>query len=648
MTGTDPQVFEKRLDEFAGGAPAGPRVIWEISTRLRLLGDTHIGSAAPSAPHAAESEVDQLLDRDPVTREPRLRASTLAGLLRHHLADRCDPPVHADATGAAGAGRRGWADTLFGAPAVPEFAATDTEPATMSALDIDDAVAVLPEDANITVRVGNRIDPDSGTAAPGAFWRMEVLPAGTSFTVTMRLRVPDGDEGRLLALVSTAAAGLAADSEGETSDDGLPGPAGIRIGARTGRGYGEVVAEAWHVRRHDLHTPEGWGAYYARGWEERWKEARNGLETSDRHARLESAVDGTLAALRTAALAEAGHDERAGWTARDLERTHTAFHHELDARRADVRCRDTFVVTLAVAERSTRSFVPAPFDDLDGAPATGPWPGVLLVGDTPAPDRLGEVDRAHRTRPRYSDGRVQWRPELGGTAVFALFKRTARGLVREIAGTAEQPGAEWDVSGDPAHNWFAHWWGSDTGPGGDGGPRPARLRLRSPGVLSESTRLRTTRTTIDTLFGDTVDGRLFTDDVEAGGVARVVLDAADADDALRGLLTLVVRELYTVPFHSIGGGAGVGHGRLTVRSAVLVSRRPGEETERTDLLRAIDDPASPDRARAADWLAELHKEAGGGADPSAAGTPSGARSPRAQPSGAASSGAASSGGEGNG
>ncbi|MFC7330508.1 RAMP superfamily CRISPR-associated protein [Marinactinospora rubrisoli] len=647
MTGTAPQGFEKRLDEFAGGAPAGPRVLWEISTRLRLLGDTHIGSAAPSAPHSAESEVDQLLDRDPQTGKPRLRASTLAGLLRHHLADRCDPPGRADATGATGSGERGWADTLFGAPAVPEFAAADTEPATMSALDIDDAVADLPQDANITVRVGNRIDPDSGTAAPGAFWRMEVLPAGTSFTVTMRLRVPDGgDEGRLLALVSTAAAGLAADDRDDAPENGLPGP--IRIGARTGRGYGEVVAEAWHARRHDLHTPEGWEAYYAREWQTRWDDARDILENSGRPARLESAVDDTFAALRTAALADAGNDEWAGWTARDFERTHTAFHHELDARRADVRCRDVLVVTLAVAERPTRSFVPAPFDDPGGTPATGPWPGLLLVGDTPAPDRLGEVDRAHRTRPRYSGGRVQWRPELGGTALFALFKRTARSLVREIAGTAEQPGTEWDVSGDPAHNWFAHWWGSDTGPGGDGGPRPARLRLRSPGVLSESTTLRTTRTTIDTLFGDTVDGRLFTDDVEAGGVARVVLDATDADDALRGLLTLVVRELHTVPFHSIGGDAGVGHGRLTVRSAVLVSRRPGEDPERTDLLRAINDPAGPERARAADWLAELHKEAGGGADPSAAGTPSGARSPRAQPSGVQPSGAASSGGEGNG
>ncbi|WP_017598445.1 RAMP superfamily CRISPR-associated protein, partial [Nocardiopsis lucentensis] len=501
--------------------PFPPALVWEVTARLRLLSDTHVGAAQATPRHAAETDVDLCLDRDPRTGLPRLRATTLAGILRHELADRTGDPEGVRA--------------LLGASEPRDEVGQEVPPPVPSALDLDDAQAELPEGAAVAVRVGTRVDPAAGAVLPGRTWQWEVLPSGTVLTAHLRLAVPaPEDEPRLLALLVLAAGGL----------DGA-GP-GARIGGRSGRGYGSVRAERWSVLRHDLSEEHGWFAYHARTWAERWSG--------------DAAADGDAAALADAlggALVVHGRD---------------AAVVELVARSAvaDRRHRAELHLTLAVAERA------AP-PGADGAPE--PRPGLLMVGDVPVGDRIGEVDRAHRYRPVVTgaDGfpgasafpadpatptgppgpsalsgpagstastgptDVRLAPVLGDTALFSLFKRIAARLVRDTAEHLGGPVTRW-------RRWHTHWWGADTERDTERGtaiPRPSRVRLRSTPALSGGAPLTATRLTVDALFGDAVDGRLFSTDLHCGGGADVVLDVRDPDDALLGLLALIVRELAT-------------------------------------------------------------------------------------------------------
>src|SRR5690625_373146 len=384
------------LFDFATGDP-GPVVLWELTARVRLHSDTHIGSADDSARTAGDITP---LDRGSRSGRPRLRATTQAGLLRHHLAERLSP----DAPGVVA--------ELFG-EAAPRSAETGTGTALPSALDIDDAYAELPPEAGVSVRAGNRVDPGSGAAAPGALWRMETLPAGTGFTLTLRLQVGEHDsEGRLLALAALAADGIAA-----TGSD-----PGVSIGARTARGYGAVRCEGWHVRRHDLARPQGWADWFALTWEQRRDRAHRAV-AGRRRATAEAA--GTAEAALSPLIAEylADAPELAARIGDDYTRTLT--DHGTDHRR-----RDELALTLRLAERPTEALL---------APAaSGPHahrPGLLMVGEAPSLESAGEVDRAHLRRPAVGgDGAVQWRPTLGDTALFALFKRMSRRIVRDISG----------------------------------------------------------------------------------------------------------------------------------------------------------------------------------------------------------------------
>ncbi|QRN80086.1 MAG: hypothetical protein JK586_18490, partial [Nocardiopsis sp. BM-2018] len=211
-------------------------------------------------------------------------------------------------------------------------------------------------------------------------------------------------------------------------------------------------------------------------------------------------------------------------------------------------------------------------------------PGLLMIGDTPADDRLAEVDRAHRRRPvvtgtgsEIGNRAVELRPVLGDTALFALFKRIGGRLVRDAAEHLAGEEAGW-------REWHAYWWGAQSHTGG-GDERP-----------------------VDALFGDAVDGRLFTTDLHCGGSAEVVFDVTEPDDAVRGLLALVVRELATVPLDALGAGSGSGNGRLVATRAVLVSHEgDGSEPQEVDLIAALANPHGRDAEVARGWLPALHR-----------------------------------------
>ncbi|WP_460770808.1 RAMP superfamily CRISPR-associated protein [Nocardiopsis nanhaiensis] len=552
----------------------GPRpdaVVWELTARLLLLTDAHVGAARATPRHAAESDVDLSLDRDPRTGVPRLRATTLAGLLRHELVART-----ADTAGVA---------TLLGSDDARAATGTGVSAPSPSALDVDDAHATLPESAPVTVRVGTRVDPATGAVRPGRMWQWEVLPAGTVFTAHLRLHVAaPADEARLLTQFVLAARGFGGD-----------GP-GIRIGGSSGRGHGAVRATRWAAVRHDLTDEPEWFGYHSRDWESRWREGREALAAS-------GATD--LAALLDTGLREHG-------------RTAIAAHLAARALSVDRRQRAELHLELNVAERAE----PAP----ETPPPSDPSslrPGLLLIGDVPEAGRLAEVDRAHRRRPTVSgndDDQVEVRPVLGDAALFALLKRLGGRLVRDAAehlrgaGASREAGAQRgsERDGECGHwrAWHDHWWGADTvhRPGAPPVPPvPARIRLRATPVLTGGAPLTTTRLTVDALFGDAVSGRLFTKDLHCGGSAEAVLDITEPDDAIRGLLALVVRELATVPLDTLGAGAGSGNGRLSATGAVLVTYKgTGEEPERVDLLSALRAPDGEAARTVRGWLAALH------------------------------------------
>src|SRR5690625_3715238 len=179
----------------------------------------------------------------------------------------------------------------------------------------------------------------------------------------------------------------------------------------------------------------------------------------------------------------------------------------------------------------------------------------------------------------------------------------SRRIVRDISGESGSAVEDWPCD-SPARRLHSRWWGGDGGV--HSAPEASSVRLRRAAELTGGTPQRTTRVTIDALFGDTVDASLLTDDVHARGQAETVLDIPDPADAVRGLLALIVRELHTVPMDAVGGGSGAGHGRITAASAVLTRRGPGADAVPVDLVAAVDDPESADRAAARSWLAALH------------------------------------------
>ncbi|WP_017589753.1 RAMP superfamily CRISPR-associated protein [Nocardiopsis ganjiahuensis] len=588
-------------DSFADEyGPRPPGVVWEFAARLCLLTDAHVGAARATPRHTAESDVDLYLDRDPRTGVPRLRGTTLAGLLRHELAARTADPVGPAA--------------LLGSDDAGELTGARTPAPLPSALDVDDAHAVLPDGAAVTVRVGTRVDPATGAVSPGRMWQWEVLPAGTVFTAHLRLRVgAPSEEARLLTLLVLAARGL-----------GDEGP-GIRIGGRSGRGYGAVRAARWAARRHDLTDEHGWFAYHARDWRTRWRQGEEALAAGDilaesgpaesRSAGRPSPGPGP-AAHRAAADHRSGTD-LAGLVAdrlREHGREATAAHLAARAEGADRRRRAELRMELHVAERPE----PAP----SGRPPVPEElrPGLLMIGDTPVDGRLAEVDRAHRRRPFVTGAdaggggtadtatgaaEVELRPVLGDTALFALFKRVGGRIARDAAEHLVGEEAAW-------REWHGHWWGADTdqSPGAPPTPSvPSRIRLRATPSVTGGAPLTTTRLTVDALFGDAVDGRLFTSDLHCGGSAEAVLDITEPDDAVRGLLALVVRELVTVPFDTLGAGSGSGNGRLVATRAVLVGYEgDGAEPHQVDLVTALTDPDSYEAAVVRGWLPALHRQ----------------------------------------
>ena len=113
---------------------------------------------------------------------------------------------------------------------------------TMSALIVADA-ACVSEQVTTLIRDGVRVDAQSGSAAAGAKFDVEVVERGTEFKLYLECVIRQADEENY-SLTELFLAILHAFQQG-----------GIRLGARTRRGYGRGKVESWEIRDLRMDNP---------------------------------------------------------------------------------------------------------------------------------------------------------------------------------------------------------------------------------------------------------------------------------------------------------------------------------------------------------------------------------------------------------
>lgn len=358
----------------AGGIPAAT-IEWIFAATLTLASETHLGGQGD--PLDPDGPIDQVLDRDDATGQPRVRLTSLIGLLRHHLMNTLDG-YGAEAAAPAGDDTDTDLTRLFGSTAAS------------SPLTGTDILLQLPHSTPILLRPHNHVDPASGAAKPGAYWYTEHLPTGTHGTLQLRLRTTPTAEPALLALLSRAVDGLTPD----TVD-------AIRLGARTRTGGGQLAAGNWIAQRHDLSTPDGWAAVHLPTWAEHNDALTRACRASP-HTHLADAIAATSPPL-----------------SQQLPHQHT------DQRRAD-----TLTLTVHIGEQQN----PLQPD------ATTVRPGFLRVGDLPRRGDHIDADLTHRTTPipDASNDTVNWQPVLGVPSLLAVLKTAA---IRGATVAATDPAA---------------------------------------------------------------------------------------------------------------------------------------------------------------------------------------------------------------
>ena len=117
-----------------------------------------------------------------------------------------------------------------------------TKDDTMSALVVADAVCVSKK-ITTSVRDGVRVDAQSGAAAAGAKFDVEVIERGTEFELNLACVIRHGDNSCDLTKLFLAL--LSVFQQGE-----------IRLGARTRRGYGRGKVASWKIRDLCMNCPE--------------------------------------------------------------------------------------------------------------------------------------------------------------------------------------------------------------------------------------------------------------------------------------------------------------------------------------------------------------------------------------------------------
>lgn len=215
---------------------------WLIAGKLELVTPTHLSNGD------AAFDVDMPLLLDPLEGRPLLTGASLAGALRNYVNEYLNNyvqkkderseqvlwlekvDIHPDKTKR----QKGQVERLFGA------ARRDDE-GDQSPLIVYDALGESPAAQSVELRDGVRIDPKSRTAAEGAKYDLQLLPAGTTFDIGFELIVTESVLTKLPHIRQTLALALYGLQSGH-----------IHLGGRKRRGFGECRVTGWQVWRYDL------------------------------------------------------------------------------------------------------------------------------------------------------------------------------------------------------------------------------------------------------------------------------------------------------------------------------------------------------------------------------------------------------------
>ena len=205
----------------------------------------------------ADSPTDLPLLRDSISNHALLTGSSIAGALRNYLRERNKGYGESDR-------RHDLAAKLFG----DLFAYKDEkdksekekislrEQDTQSLLIIDDAISTQSIKAEL--RDGVKINSATGTAADKAKYDLELLQAGTEFSLSFELLIENNeDEANLVKALAIALQGLEPKKDlnvSECENDARSGE--ISLGMKKRRGFGRCHVKQWQVWNFNLENPD--------------------------------------------------------------------------------------------------------------------------------------------------------------------------------------------------------------------------------------------------------------------------------------------------------------------------------------------------------------------------------------------------------
>jgi CRISPR/Cas system CSM-associated protein Csm3 (group 7 of RAMP superfamily) len=222
-----------------------------VTERIFIQGRLHLDTPAHFGGSETEGSTDMpLLYDTKENRRPLLTGASIAGALRNYLREYEKGyrwPENQKAI------EKSWAEKLFGHldDQLGENTNTRRQHASVQSwLIVDDALGEPPAAGDPTeIRDGVSIDPKTRTAEPGKKFDVELLSAGTTFTLSFELWLNAAEPGLLEAL-AIALRGL---EQGE-----------IGLGMRKRRGYGHCHVSGWQLSRYKMNEPAqivGWLTY---------------------------------------------------------------------------------------------------------------------------------------------------------------------------------------------------------------------------------------------------------------------------------------------------------------------------------------------------------------------------------------------------
>lgn len=202
--------------------------IYIFTARLELSSPAIFGSGEKNG------FTDISILRDLNTDKPLLSGSSLAGVIRNHLAQKENPEQK----------EKKFTDVLFGSVEEKKTSSGEKNKiSTQSYVIFDESLAESAD--NVEIRDGVSIEPESRTAKDGQKFDYEIVSKGTVFPISIELLVPKNET--TAKKVKTAFLVCLKSLLNEE----------IQIGAKTTRGFGFCTFTDWKYRQFDMKTQDG-------------------------------------------------------------------------------------------------------------------------------------------------------------------------------------------------------------------------------------------------------------------------------------------------------------------------------------------------------------------------------------------------------